>query len=60
MRPRIAFGKHFVEGPCRLQSFGLTGDTPAATGTLEGNARSGFVKSVYSFKTDLTNVPDDF
>jgi hypothetical protein len=36
------------------------GDTPAATGTLEGNARSGFVKSVYSLKIDRIKVPDDF
>jgi putative transposase len=27
---------------------------------FESNARSGFVKSVYSFKTDEINVPDDF
>jgi hypothetical protein len=27
---------------------------------FETNARSGFVKSVYSFKTDRINVPDDF
>jgi putative transposase len=27
---------------------------------FESNARSGFVKSVYSFKTDRINVPDDF
>ena len=27
---------------------------------FESNARSGFVKSVYSFKTDLIKVPDDF
>jgi REP-associated tyrosine transposase len=27
---------------------------------FETNARSGFVKSVYSFKTDRVNVPDDF
>ena len=27
---------------------------------FESNARSGFVKSVYSFKTDAINVPDDF
>jgi putative transposase len=27
---------------------------------FEGNSRSGFVKSVYSFKTDLIKVPDDF
>jgi len=36
------------------------GDTPAATGTLESNARPAFVKSVYSFKTDWINVPDNF
>jgi len=27
---------------------------------FETNSRSGFVKSVYSFKTDRVNVPDDF
>jgi putative transposase len=27
---------------------------------FENNARSGFVKSVYSFKTDRIQVPDDF
>ena len=27
---------------------------------FQTNARSGFVKSVYSFKTDRINVPDDF
>ena len=27
---------------------------------FETNARSGFVKSVYSFKTDCLKVPDDF
>ena len=27
---------------------------------FESNARSGFVKSVYSFKTDRIKVPDDF
>jgi putative transposase len=27
---------------------------------FESNARSGFVKSVYSFKTDQIKVPDDF
>ena len=27
---------------------------------FESNARSGFVKSVYSFKTDAIRVPDDF
>jgi REP-associated tyrosine transposase len=27
---------------------------------FESNARSGFVKSVYSFKTDAIKVPDDF
>ncbi|PYJ68094.1 MAG: hypothetical protein DME76_13410 [Verrucomicrobia bacterium] len=27
---------------------------------FETNARSGFVKSVYSFKTDRINVPDEF
>ena len=27
---------------------------------FESNARSGFVKSVYSFKTDRIEVPDDF
>ena len=27
---------------------------------FETNAQSGFVKSVYSFKTDRINVPDDF
>jgi len=27
---------------------------------FESNARSGFVKSVYSLKTDRLNVPDDF
>jgi len=27
---------------------------------FESNARSGFVKSVYSFKTDAISVPDDF
>ena len=27
---------------------------------FESNARPGFVKSVYSFKTDRLNVPDDF
>jgi putative transposase len=27
---------------------------------FESNARSGFVKSVYSFKTDRITVPDDF
>jgi putative transposase len=27
---------------------------------FETNARSGFVKSVYSFKTDRINAPDDF
>lgn len=27
---------------------------------FEGNARSAFVKSVYSFKTDRITVPDDF
>jgi putative transposase len=27
---------------------------------FETNARSGFVKSVYSFKTDQVRVPDDF
>ncbi|HEX4707434.1 MAG TPA: hypothetical protein VH229_06840 [Candidatus Udaeobacter sp.] len=27
---------------------------------FQSNARSGFVKSVYSFKTDRINVPDDF
>jgi hypothetical protein len=27
---------------------------------FESNARSGFVKSVYSFKTDRLKVPDDF
>jgi REP-associated tyrosine transposase len=27
---------------------------------FEGNARPGFVKSVYSFKTDRIKVPDDF
>jgi putative transposase len=27
---------------------------------FEGNARSGFVKSVYSIKTDRIKVPDDF
>jgi putative transposase len=27
---------------------------------FESNARAGFVKSVYSFRTDRINVPDDF
>jgi hypothetical protein len=36
------------------------GDMPAATSTLQSNARSGFVKSAYSFKTDLIKVPNDF
>jgi len=27
---------------------------------FESNARPGFVKSVYSFKTDRLNMPDDF
>jgi putative transposase len=27
---------------------------------FESNARCGFVKSVYSFKTNHINVPDDF
>jgi hypothetical protein len=27
---------------------------------FETNARSGFVKSVYSFKIDRINMPDDF
>jgi putative transposase len=27
---------------------------------FEGNGRSGFVKSVYSIKTDRIKVPDDF
>jgi putative transposase len=27
---------------------------------FESNARCGFVKSVYSFKTNHVNVPDDF
>jgi hypothetical protein len=39
---------------------GFAGDTPATTITFESNAQSGFVKSVYSFKTDLITVPDDF
>jgi hypothetical protein len=33
---------------------------PAVTSTLQSNAQSGFVKSVYSFKTDQIKVPDDF
>jgi REP-associated tyrosine transposase len=31
-----------------------------SAGWFESNARSGFVKSVYSFKTDAVKVPDDF
>jgi hypothetical protein len=31
-----------------------------ANAWFESNARSGFVKSVYSFKTDRIKVPDDF
>jgi REP-associated tyrosine transposase len=31
-----------------------------SAGWFESNARSGFVKSVYSFKTDAIKVPDDF
>jgi putative transposase len=31
-----------------------------STSWFETNARPGFVKSVYSFKTDRINVPDDF
>jgi putative transposase len=31
-----------------------------SAGWFESNARAGFVKSVYSFKTDAIKVPDDF
>jgi len=31
-----------------------------SAGWFETNARSGFVKSVYSFKTDGIKLPDDF
>ncbi len=38
----------------------FTGDMPATAGTLESNAQLGFVKSIYSFKTERIKVPDDF
>jgi hypothetical protein len=50
MRPRIAFGETFSVA---------AGDTPAAT-VLESNARSGCVRSIYSFKTGQIKAPDDF
>ena len=34
--------------------------TPQSAAWFESNARSGFVKSVYSFKTDAIKVPDNF
>ena len=37
-----------------------SGAAPPLAPGFESNARSGFVKSVYSFKTDRIKVPDDF
>lgn len=53
---------HYVhQNPARHGVVGFARDYPWCSARwFESNARPAFVKSVYSFKTDRLNVPDEF
>ena len=49
------------QNPVKHRSVPVANQYPwCSAAWFESNARSGFVKSVYSFKTDRIEVPDDF